>query len=75
LNIRSDVVQYGTGDIKFGHSLALVMAAAFILQLLTGFIITSLVALNLDLSFSALVYIASHNYYVFMLRDVHSICT
>jgi len=71
LNIRADVLQYGTGDIKYGHSLALVIAAAFILQLFTGFIITSLVVLNLDLSFSALVYIASHNYYVFMLKTSH----
>jgi len=56
LNIRAAVLQYGTGDIKYGHSLAFVIAAAFILQLFTGFIITSLVVLNLDLSFSALVY-------------------
>jgi len=71
LNIRAAVLQYGTGDIKYGHSLALVIAAAFILQLLTGFIITSLVVLNLDLSFSALVYLASHNCYVFMLKTSH----
>ena len=43
----------------------------FVVQLITGFILVSLISLQLDLAFTHLYFVLTSNWYIWILRDIH----
>jgi hypothetical protein len=64
LGIREDAYKYGVGTIKLYHGIALLLLVMFLVQLVTGFILISLISLQLDLAFTHLYFILTSNWYI-----------
>jgi ubiquinol-cytochrome c reductase cytochrome b subunit len=71
LGLRDDVYKYGVGTIKLYHGIALLLLVMFLVQLITGILLVSLISLQLDLAFTHLYYVLTSNWYIWILRDLH----
>ena len=61
LGLRDDVYKYGVGTIKLYHGIALVLLVMFLVQLITGFLLVSLISLQLELAYTHLYFVLTSN--------------